>query len=397
MLLLAVGCRGAGMGERPSGGDLPASSPSVPGAGWDSAIQAGMQNSRRQPALEPSGAVRLLDPRWGLLARIGEAGRVELELSHDAAGPLRTAPGELGIALRSGSAAVPRIGGCDGTGRTDASGDCLRRVEREDGGVLEWWRSADNGLQQGWEIAADTDPSGVLILEIEVSGASVQVDRDGRGALLHSTGGGLRYSDLIAWDANEIELDAGIQATPLGLEIHVDDEGAAFPIAVDPLITPFATMIQGNQGELYLGGSVASAGDVNDDGYGDVIVGSYQGNGTAWVHHGSPSGLSSVAATTLVGPQSGDFFGYHVAGAGDLDGDGFSDVVVGAFLYNNGQSSEGAAFVYMGSASGVETSPSAILEADQSNVYLGDCVASAGDLDGDGYGDLAVSAEASVS
>jgi hypothetical protein len=56
-----------------------------------------------------------------------------------------------------------------------------------------------------------------------------------------------------------------------------------------------------------------------------------------------------------------------VSSAGDVNGDGYSDVVVGAKYYDNGQTNEGAAFVYHGSASGISTTASAILESNQVN------------------------------
>jgi hypothetical protein len=85
-----------------------------------------------------------------------------------------------------------------------------------------------------------------------------------------------------------------------------------------------------------MGISVAGAGDVNGDGYSDVIVGAYQydngetDEGAAFVHHGSATGISTTAATTLENNQAGARMGISVAGAGDVNGDGYSDVVVGA-------------------------------------------------------------------
>ena len=113
-----------------------------------------------------------------------------------------------------------------------------------------------------------------------------------------------------------------------------------------------------------LGYSVASAGDVNGDGYGDVIVGApgydagQTDEGAAFVFHGSASGGIAdgdpdTAAAQLESDQDGAFFGESVAGAGDVNGDGYADVIVGAGSYDAGQTNEGAAFVFHGSASGV--------------------------------------------
>ena len=86
----------------------------------------------------------------------------------------------------------------------------------------------------------------------------------------------------------------------------------------------------------HLGWSVSSA-DVNGDGYSDVILGGpgYKTNeGRVWIYHGSSSGASNVAAWILNGGQAAAQFGASVAGVGDMDGDGFADVIVGAPYYD---------------------------------------------------------------
>jgi hypothetical protein len=107
-----------------------------------------------------------------------------------------------------------------------------------------------------------------------------------------------------------------------------------------------------------MGWSVSSAGDVNGDGYSDVIVGADRYNnghtdeGAAFVYHGSASGLSTTASSQLECNQAGARIGFSVSSAGDVNGDGYSDVIVGAYAYDNGQTNEGAAFVYYGNAGG---------------------------------------------
>ena len=114
---------------------------------------------------------------------------------------------------------------------------------------------------------------------------------------------------------------------------------------------------ESGQGYEEFGWSVASAGDVNGDGYSDVIVGahlydnSFIDEGRAFVYTGSASGLSATPTWIANGNHGNADFGYSVASAGDIDGDGFADIVIGARLDFNGQTSEGRAYVYRGSPS----------------------------------------------
>ncbi|MEZ4756812.1 MAG: FG-GAP-like repeat-containing protein [Flavobacteriales bacterium] len=153
-------------------------------------------------------------------------------------------------------------------------------------------------------------------------------------------------------------------------------------------------------GSVRSGWSVASAGDVNGDGYSDIITGHYLANiggpteeGIASIHHGSPTGIDPVPATILQGGQASAWFGRSVSGAGDMNGDGYADVVVGAVTFSAGQSLEGAAFVYLGSATGVATTHHRRFELNQGGANVGESVSVAGDVNGDGFSDVIVGSE----
>lgn len=133
--------------------------------------------------------------------------------------------------------------------------------------------------------------------------------------------------------------------------------------------------------------SVAGAGDVNGDGYSEVIVGAY-GGGAAYIYNGSTAGILGTRPRALFGSSDGKF-GVSVAGAGDIDADGYADVIVGASGVN---SYAGATYVYMGGSAGITTGAASTLAGTGSNSFFGSPVAGAGDVNGDGFSDVVVGA-----
>ena len=148
------------------------------------------------------------------------------------------------------------------------------------------------------------------------------------------------------------------------------------------------------------GFSVSFAGDVNSDGYSDLLVGAplYDGTsgsdeGRVWLYLGGPSGLETASWNSNA-PQAGARFGYSLSGAGDINGDGFDDIIVGAPYYDGDEVDSGAAFVYLGNtdSSGLETEAAWSHVADQVGVDYGAAVAGLGDIDGNLLADFAVGA-----
>ena len=158
-------------------------------------------------------------------------------------------------------------------------------------------------------------------------------------------------------------------------------------------------LLESPQGGAAFGRSVASAGDVNGDGFGDVVIGAYKydngstDEGRAFLYLGSTGGLGATATWTAESDQDSAFFGISVASAGDVNGDGYGDVVVGAAYLDHGSTNEGQAYVYFGSSGGLSSSAGWTAESDESDGRLGFCVAPAGDVNGDGFGDVLVGAE----
>ncbi len=165
------------------------------------------------------------------------------------------------------------------------------------------------------------------------------------------------------------------------------------------MATPTTVLEGGAAGDRF-GFSVASAGDVNGDGYADLVVGAAYASpsgrseaGTASVFLGSGAGIAAMPAAVREGGEAGDLFGGAVASAGDVNGDGYADLVVGAFVASPGaRRFAGTASVFHGSSSGVETGPAAVLEGGAMFDQFGGSIGSAGDVNGDGYADLAVGA-----
>jgi hypothetical protein len=147
------------------------------------------------------------------------------------------------------------------------------------------------------------------------------------------------------------------------------------------------------------GGAVAGAGDVNGDGYDDVVIGAFNWGiwvgatgttfGRIYVFHGSPTGLAAAPALVVTG-RTGSDFGLSVAGAGDVNGDGFDDVIVGAPEWAQPLGDQGAALVFMGSPAGLASTPAWSVLGPLEVVLLGHSVAGAGDVNGDGFDDVAV-------
>jgi putative metal-binding protein/FG-GAP repeat protein/VCBS repeat protein/thrombospondin type 3 repeat protein len=137
------------------------------------------------------------------------------------------------------------------------------------------------------------------------------------------------------------------------------------------------------------GVSVAAA-DVNHDGFAEVVIGDAQ-NGRAYLYLGSSSGIATTATWIGQSGQAGDLFGASVASAGDFDHDGFADVLVGAPSYSNDHTHEGRVFVFRGTPSGLETNPAFIADlTDQNEARFGSSVSGAGDFNGDGLDDIVV-------
>ncbi len=178
-----------------------------------------------------------------------------------------------------------------------------------------------------------------------------------------------------------------------GYDVAGGDEGRVYLYhgSASGLESTPARVLDGSVGGALFGYAVAGAGDLNGDGYDDVAIGAY-GEERVYIHYGSASGVGATPGRTLTGDQPGAQFGISVAAAGDVDGDGYDDLLIGADSYDAGEADEGRAYLYLGSAAGLSATPSWSGESDQAAAYYGHALTGLGDINSDGYDDIVVGA-----
>ncbi|MEQ1675896.1 MAG: FG-GAP-like repeat-containing protein [Chitinophagaceae bacterium] len=255
------------------------------------------------------------------------------------------------------------------------------------------------GMRQNFIVQKPLQQKGELKVSFNIKTKLKVTLQNNRLQFYHNKKNVLNYEDLNVWDACGKKLNAYFKENKKGsYAIHVDDTNAVYPVTIDPVSTTPAAMMESNQANANMGISVSGAGDVNGDGYGDVIVGAYlysngQGaEGAAFVYSGSATGVNTASPIILESNLAAALLGFSVAPAGDVNRDGYADVIVGVEQYSNGQANEGGAFIYHGSAAGINTIPAAKVESNQANANMGVSVSGAGDVNGDGYSDVIVGA-----
>jgi hypothetical protein len=270
------------------------------------------------------------------------------------------------------------------------------RVETLRGELVEWWENGPEGVEHGAVLRARPPGTGPLALEVEVAGAGLFVENE-RARLEARGGAPLLYGGLRAFDADGRTVPSRLRAGERGtIRLEVDDDGARYPLTIDPLLT--AQLRRANHAWAELGDAVAVA-DVNGDGFKDVLGGApyyqpvYMGpdRGRVFVFLGGAAGMASAPAWTRDGTQDAARFGLTLASAGDVNRDGTDDVLIGSPFFDASGADVGRAELYLGSATGLSASAAWSVTGTQAGEMRG-VVAGAGDVNHDGYADVLVGA-----
>jgi len=369
------------------GGRMPPAAPALSAEQTDGLVaHIRHQEYRFEAVKNERGAWSAPNRAQGLRSRVSERG---FEVFPRATG----ADGEGALwKLRLATASFGRADGSFELPRAsvNATGE---RIELDHGYFVEWFVNDERGIEQGWTIPERLIGSEALSIGLAIEGElELRIEEGGRsGVLVDACGEAvLRYRDLVAFDATGRELDARFVPQTAGVAVLVDDAGAVYPLTVDPLLTEPAWMVESEADGF--GYAVTTAGDVNGDGYPDVIIGApwFDGGqldeGRVFAFHGSSTGLATSPSWTAESNLTEATFGFAVSTAGDVNGDGYSDVIIGA-PYAYSFDFGGRAYAYHGGPGGLSASPAWTVQGGEQFAYS---VSTAGDVNGDGYSDVIV-------
>ena len=254
----------------------------------------------------------------------------------------------------------------------------------------------------GWSVsgAGDVDGDDKADLIVGAYGDDPNGDLSGSARVLSGDDG----SELFEFDGDSADDVFGYSVSVAG-DVDGDDKAdlivGAYLDDNNGNASGSARVLSGDDGTIlhtfdgdsandWFGRSVSGAGDVDGDDKADLIVGAY-GDDPNGSNSGSARVLSGDDGTilhTFNGDDANDQFGYSVSGAGDINGDGFADLIVGAFRDDNNGSNSGSARVL----SGLDGSELYEFNGDGADDEFGSSVSGAGDVNGDGIADFIVGA-----
>jgi hypothetical protein len=249
-------------------------------------------------------------------------------------------------------------------------------------------------LEQTWLVEKRPAGANALELVVDVEGATVEAGvSDLDLELVLPNGDRYAYAELLALDADGRQLEASMRASDGKIHITVSDANARYPLLIDPLAYhlggPWQTA--GTQADALYGAAVAGAGDVNGDGYDDLLVAApyLSSRGRVYAYYGRSGGPPTTASWSKTSPV-GTSFGASISGAGDINADGYSDIIVGQPYATGG----GKVFIYFGASGGLVTKEASpvVLASPLDPALFGFSVAGVGDVNGDHRSDVLVGA-----
>jgi hypothetical protein len=301
-------------------------------------------------------------------------------LTHDKILPGSSVAAGLGSALSgtyangSASQLAAGIGDFDNDGYADFAIYSANEGETTDGtGTIFFGNSADTLSAGGNYVVGAGDVNGDGIADVAIAQA-----HPGTAGVVKIYHGGARSLGSAATTLNRPAGETDLFGIGIAGACDVNGDGYADLLVATQLrahvyvyygsasgiqSTGYSTLSVGTPGGYGLVTGIACAGDVNGDGYDDVVAGDPYGgipssgrtSGRVLIFHGGSGGLSTTAATIIDGNDDADFggerYGYGVAGVGDINGDGYDDIAT-----VSGQC-DGKLIFFKGGASGIVKSP----------------------------------------